>query len=80
MLFLRDSQWRGDVVEKRHGRVIDELLVDEGDFSFLYGKVGDIYTVVEDPACCWFLDACQDFDVIAVRFSKSMASRNPEMT
>ncbi|NYG34809.1 hypothetical protein BDD16_003795 [Sphaerotilus montanus] len=43
-------QRRGDVVEHRHRRVVDELLVDHRHVAFTHGCAGDVAAVDQHPA------------------------------
>ena len=45
-----DAQRRGDVLEDREIRVVDELLVDHGDVALLHGNAGDVLAAEPDFA------------------------------
>ena len=45
-----DAQRRGDVLEHRHVRIVDEELVDEADVALLRADAGDVLAVHHDPA------------------------------
>ncbi|MNR13991.1 hypothetical protein D3C85_1304360 [compost metagenome] len=44
------TQRRGDVVEHRHGRVVDELLIDHRHIAQAHGALGDIDAIHQDAA------------------------------
>ena len=46
----RDAQRRGDVLEDREVRIVDELLVDHRDVALLHGNAGDVLPVEPDLA------------------------------
>ena len=49
---LLKAQGRGDVLEDREGRIVDELLIDHGDVALAHGNPGHVAPVHHDRSRC----------------------------
>ena len=55
-------QWRGDIVEDRHMRIIDEELMHQRDITLLSALSGDVNAIHLDAARCTTIKACHQLD------------------